>query len=106
MSVTIKHPTFGVKLSLMPYEEASEVHADPTTTLGELKQHVIASSDMLPPGTKTSDLKAWNDGGSPMVHDRWTMADYNVHPTSTILFGFDWPEDVRELLPYYMPRAV
>ena len=63
MSLDPVRPKIGVKLSLMPFEEVSEVFADRNTTLGELKQHVIASSDFIPPSTKASELKAWSGGG-------------------------------------------
>jgi len=85
--------SFVVRVSLDA--EVFEVQSTEETTLGNLKNNFIKRSGKLGPGTLTSDLKAWTSGGTPMVDDGLSLADYNMQSDSQIVFGFDYPEDVR-----------
>ena len=53
---------FGITAKLKPYDEISQFFTDEETTLGDLKEQVIASSDLSV--TETSELKAF-------VSPRW-----------------------------------
>ena len=71
----------------------------PDHTIGKLKELYCEEAK----DTDVKDVKAWNNGKTPLIDNNVTLFQYNLaHDNIDIYMAKDWPEEVSAILKYYL----